>query len=221
MVAGHNLNLTQCLNRASESCHFVRLSTSVTSESKGLMVVSRGMPIAPKKLDAEVRVARFRDEETPMGSKANRPAGITAVSTLLVTLGAVVSGLSILSLCQDISILTTPTGLRLEAIMLGFMFAGFTFAGFGVGLYEGYSWSRPASLGALAFVATLLVFSLASSGLVNNAVSYQSGLLGLLATSVFYLSLPTAKRFFRPLQQSLNASGSMQAETAGAFQRAS
>src|SRR3954453_23368431 len=133
-----------------------------------------------------------------MGSKVNRPIGITAVSTLLVTLGAVVSGLSILSLCQDIRILTTPTGLRFEAIMLGFMFAGFSFAGFGIGLYEGYSWSRPASLAALAFVATVQVFSLASSGLVTNAVSYQSGLLGLLAMSVFYLSLPTAKRFFRP-----------------------
>lgn len=156
-----------------------------------------------------------------MGSKVNRPIGITAVSTLLVTLGALVSGLSIVSLSQDLSILTTPIGLRFEAIMLGFIFTGFSFAGFGIGLYEGYSWSRPASLAALAFAATVEVFSLASAGLVSNAISYQSGLLTLLAASVFYLSLPKVKSFFRPLRQSLIPSPSMQGESMGAMQRAS
>ncbi len=156
-----------------------------------------------------------------MGTKPNRPLGITAVSTLLVTLGALVTGVAILTLCIDVKFLATAAGLRFEAVMLGLVFSGMSFAGFGVGLYEGYSWARPASLSALAFVATLQVFSLASAGLVRNAVSFQTGLLALMATSVLYLSLPSAKRYCRPIRQTQNPSTVDQAEPVGALQQAS
>jgi apolipoprotein N-acyltransferase len=147
--------------------------------------------------------------------------GITAVSTLLVTLGALVTGVAILSLCSDIRFLATAPGFCFEAIMLGLVFSGMSFAGFGIGLYEGYPWARSASLSALAFVATVQVFGLASAGLVRNAVSFQTGLLALMATSVLYLTLPSAKRYFRPVRQTQNPSTVDQAQTVGALQQAS
>jgi hypothetical protein len=156
-----------------------------------------------------------------MGSKANRPVGITAVSTLLVTMGALVSGVAILVLCQDIQALTTAAGLRFEAVMLGFIFTGFSFGGFGIGLYEGYPWARPAALAALAFVATLQVFSLATTGMMTIAISYQVELLALVAVSVIYLSLQKSKRFFRPIQQTQSTTVDHQAEAIGALQQVS
>ena len=155
-----------------------------------------------------------------MGSETNRPAGITAVSTLLVTIGAVVAGAAIVALCADIRFLASAAGLRYEATMLGFVFSGLSFGGFGIGLYEGYAWSRPASLAGLAFVATLQVFSLASTGLAS-AASYSGGVLALVGTSVVYLSLPTTKRFFHSVQQPVDPAFAVSAEPAGALQEAS
>jgi hypothetical protein len=153
-----------------------------------------------------------------MDSKADRPIGITAVSTLLVTSGALVTGVAILSLCADARFLATAAGLRFEAIMLAVVFSGMSFAGFGIGLYEGYAWARLASL---AFVATLQVINLAATGLGASANLYQGGFLALVATSMLYLSLPKAKRFFRPMRQAKGPSPEIPAQAVGGLQRAS
>ncbi len=156
-----------------------------------------------------------------MGSKRNRPKGITAISTLLVTLGALVCGASLLALCVDLGTLTGMAGLRFELTMLGFFFAGGLLAGFGIGLYEGYAWARPAALAALAFVATLQVFSLVEVG-PQNAIRYEAGVFVLAASSVLYLSMGTAKRFFSPFRQPITVNvEATSAVAAVAVQRAS
>ena len=137
-----------------------------------------------------------------MGSERTRPAGITAISTLLVTIGAITCGAALLAICMDLNRLTTVAGLQFEAMMLGFFFAGGMLGGVGIGLYEGYGWARPASLAALAFVATLQVFAVSAAGL-RHAVSYDAGLFALAASSVVYLSMPKAKKFFSPFRESV------------------
>ena len=154
-----------------------------------------------------------------MGIEGTRPAGITAISTLLVTLGAIVCGAALLAICMSMDTLTTVAGLRFEGFMLGFFFAGGTLAGFGVGLYEGHGWARTASLAALAFVATLQVFAVSATGL-QHAISYEAGLFALAASSIVYLSMPTAKKFFSPFRQSAAVNVDVQ-QRAPAMQQAS
>ncbi len=156
-----------------------------------------------------------------MPPKANRPIGITAISTLMVTLGAQIAGLSIFAMCSDIHYLSTQAGSPMEYTLLAFIFLGFSTAGFGIGLYEGWHWARSASLCVLSFFATLKAFSVASVGLFTGLVSVDSGLLLLLGFSVMYLSLPQAKSFFAvhvfPVQQA----AVMQHEPAGVLQHVS
>ena len=155
-----------------------------------------------------------------MGIERTRPAGITAISTLLVTIGAIVCGAALLAISMSMDTLTTVAGLKTEGLMLGFFFAGGMLGGFGIGLYEGYGWARTASLAALAFVATLQVFAVSAAGLLN-AVSYDAGWFALAAGSVVYLSMPTAKKFFSPFRQAVAVTVEAQAEPVAMVSRAS
>ncbi len=135
-----------------------------------------------------------------MVSKRERLAGITAISMILITLGALLCGAAFLALCTDIPRLASAEGLRYELIMLAMIFMGGLFAGIGIVLYEGSAWARPAAMGALAFVATLQVFGIASRGL-PQAISYEEALLAITATSVLYLSLPKIQKLFSPFRR--------------------
>lgn len=124
---------------------------------------------------------------------SRRPYGITAISVLLLTVGANLAGIAIVNLGMDMRFLASEAGASARYLMFAYIFSGLMTAGFGIALYEGMKWARSASLFVLAFFTTLKAFSFYSAP--NGGRVTSAAMCVVCLAGIAYLSLPEAKGF--------------------------